>query len=208
MVEAVKTRRRRAPRGHGERLREEILSATEELLIKTGDQEAVSIRAVADAVGVTPPSIYLHFADKTDLIFAVCERHFAKFDQVVEEAGSRSDDPMESLRLRGEAYVRFGLEHPEQYRILFMTKPAEVPDGWSHERLINNAAFGHLVQAVQRCLNAGVFVDGDPVLIASGLWVVVHGLTSLLISDRGLAWPLDDLLKHVIGTYQAGLRRR
>jgi AcrR family transcriptional regulator len=207
VAEAIKTRRRRAPRGHGERLREEILTAAEKLLIRTGDQEAVSIRAVADAVGVTPPSIYLHFADKTELIFAVCERHFAKFDEVLEEAGSKSEDPAESLRLRGEAYVRFGLDHPEQYRILFMTKPADVPEGWSHERLINNAAFGHLVQAVQRCLDAGVFADGDPVLIGSGLWAVAHGLTSLLIADRGLAWPLDELLEHVLGTYQAGLRR-
>jgi len=65
-------RRRRAPRGQGRKLREEILAAAERLLRETGDQEAVSIRAVADAVGVTPPSIYLHFADKTDLIFAIC----------------------------------------------------------------------------------------------------------------------------------------
>jgi AcrR family transcriptional regulator len=207
MAEAVGTRRRRAARGHGELLREEILAAAEKLLIRTGDQGAVSIRAVADAVGVTPPSIYLHFADKNDLIFAVCERHFAKLDEVLEEAGSRSNDPAESLHLRGEAYVRFGLDHPEQYRILFMTKPADVPEGWSHDRLINNAAFGHLIQAVQRCLEAGVFPSGDPVLIASGLWALAHGITSLLIADRGLAWPLDELLDHVLGTYQGGLSR-
>jgi AcrR family transcriptional regulator len=207
LVEAVRTRRRRAARGHGDLLREEILAAAEKLLIRTGDQGAVSIRAVADAVGVTPPSIYLHFADKNELIFAVCERHFAAFDEVLEQAAAGSEDPAESLRLRGEAYVRFGLEHPEQYRILFMTKPADLPEGWSHQRLINNAAFGHLVQAVQRCLDAGVFPPGDPVLVASGLWAVVHGITSLLIADRGLAWPLDQLLEHVIGTYQKGLAR-
>ena len=66
-------RRARARRGEGPRLREEILAAATRLLAETGDEEAVSIRAVAEAVGVTPPSIYLHFADKTELIFAVCE---------------------------------------------------------------------------------------------------------------------------------------
>ena len=64
-------RRPRLPKGEGRQLRDEILVATERLLLETGSAQAVSIRAVADAVGVTPPSIYRHFADKTALIFEV-----------------------------------------------------------------------------------------------------------------------------------------
>jgi AcrR family transcriptional regulator len=202
------SRRRRARRGQGEKLREEILAATERLLIRTGDMEAVSIRAVAEEVGVTPPSIYLHFADKLELVFAVCEKHFANFDRTLEEAAAGSDDPMESLYLRGQAYVGFGLEHPEEYRILFMSKPAATPEGWSNERLMGNAAFGHLVQAVERCVESGAIGPGNPVLIASGLWTVVHGITSLLIANRGLAWPVKELVDHVVGTHIAGLRQR
>jgi AcrR family transcriptional regulator len=200
-------RRRRARRGQGEKLRDEILAAAERLLIQTGDMEQVSIRAVADEVGVTPPSIYLHFSDKLELIFEVCEKHFANFDRLLEDAAAGAQDPVESLRLRGRAYVRFGLDHPEEYRILFESKPAATPEGWSTERLMTNAAFGHLVEAVQRCLDAGLFASGNPVLIASGLWAAVHGVTSLLIANRGLAWPVDDLVDHVVGTYLAGLRQ-
>jgi AcrR family transcriptional regulator len=199
-------RRRRARRGQGEKLREEIIAATERLLIRTGDMEQVSVRAVADAVDVTTPSIYLHFADKLELVFAVCEKHFADFDRTLEEAAAQSDDPLESLRLRGQAYVRFGLEHPEEYRILFMSKPAATPEGWSNERLMGNAAFGHLVQGVDRCLEAGVIAPGNPVLVASGLWAVVHGITSLLIANRGLVWPVEELVDHVVGAHLAGLR--
>jgi AcrR family transcriptional regulator len=46
----------------------------------------VSIRAVAEAVGVTPPSIYLHFADKNELIFAICERCMDELDRATSEA--------------------------------------------------------------------------------------------------------------------------
>ena len=60
-------KRRRAPRGSGDQLRDEILDATTELLMETGHAKAVSIRSVAQRVGVTPPSIYLHFADKETL---------------------------------------------------------------------------------------------------------------------------------------------
>ena len=69
-------RRRRAPRGSGDQLRDEILDATTDLLLETGHAKAVSIRSVAKRVGVTPPSIYLHFADKDALLDAVCARYF------------------------------------------------------------------------------------------------------------------------------------
>src|SRR6185295_14050813 len=65
-------KRRRAPRGSGDQLRDEILDATTGLLLETGHAKAVSIRSVAQRVGVTPPSIYLHFADKEALLDAVC----------------------------------------------------------------------------------------------------------------------------------------
>ena len=50
-------RRSRAPRGFGDRLRDEILDAATELLLDTGHARSVSIRSVAQRVGVTPPSI-------------------------------------------------------------------------------------------------------------------------------------------------------
>src|ERR687893_1922283 len=93
--------RRRAKRGQGELLRADILAAAERLLIQTGDEGAVSIRAIADAAGVTPPSIYLHFADKTELLAAVCEVRFQDFDRYLEEATIGIDDPLDALRARG-----------------------------------------------------------------------------------------------------------
>ena len=82
-------RRSRSRRGEGEHLRDEILAAAERILIETNDQSALSIRAIAAAVGVTPPSIYLHFADRNDLVFAVCERHAEQLDRAMADGGRR-----------------------------------------------------------------------------------------------------------------------
>ena len=202
--------RPRARRGEGERLREEILAAAERLLMETDDQEAVSIRAVADAVGVTPPSIYLHFADKQDLIFAVCERHFQRFDRMAEEAAAGAADPLDALRRRGRAYIRFGLENPEHYRILFMTKPARQPAMWTPERMANAFAFWNHVAAVQACVDAGLIRAGDPLPIALQLWASVHGITALFISNPDFPWPdrerlIEDLLDLLVrGTRPGG----
>ena len=163
------------------------------------------MRAVANAAGVTPAAIYRHFTDRSELIFEVCERRFRELDRVVEEAAASSADPLESLRRRGRAYVRFGLAHPEEYRIWFMSKPGATP-GWTAERIIKGPVVTHLVQAVQACLDAGVIRPADPTLVAFGLWSAVHGLTSLLITKPAFPWPdLDGLLDHILSMQVVGL---
>ena len=67
-------------------------------------------------------------------------------------------------------------------------------------------AFQHLVDAVQRCIDAGAFRPVDPVFAATGVWTAVHGVTSLLISLPGFPWPdLDALVDHVSETQIRGL---
>src|SRR5262249_39298144 len=181
----------------GDKLRDDLLDATQRLMLESGDVDSVTIRAIAAAVGVTPPSIYLHFPDRDALIVAVCERHFEVFDAVIEQAGATTDDPLENLRRRGRAYVRFGLENPEPYRILFMTRtggerPGEASSG------AGVRAFQHLVDAVQGAIDAGAFHRVDPFLAATAVWAAVHGITSLLISLPEFPWPdIDALVDHV-----------
>jgi AcrR family transcriptional regulator len=193
MVTRVR-RRTRARRGEGDRLREEILAATEALLLKTNDADSVSIRAVAEAVGVTPPSIYMHFAHKEELILEVCERQFRVLDEVMATAAQGLDDPVEVVKAMGRAYVRFGLERPEHYRFLFMTPTPEWAIEHMTERIDEISGFGRVTAAVQRCIDEGRFKPGDAFLIACGLWTGVHGITSLLISKAAFPWPDQDTL--------------
>jgi AcrR family transcriptional regulator len=164
-------------------------------LLKTGDEGAVSIRAIADAVGVTPPSIYLHFPDKEALILAVCTEHFAQLSQASDQAVAGIDDPMARIEARGRAYITFGLEHTEPYRIMFMTK-------WvtgmrmSDEQLADTAAFDHLVDDVNAAIAARQIGGHDAFTIACGLWAMVHGMTSLLIAKPDFPWPpLDEFIQ-------------
>jgi len=185
---ASSPRRARARRGEGARLREEILAAATRLLAETDDEEAVSIRAVAEAVGVTPPSIYLHFADKTELIYAICEELFRRLDHEMAAAAAGVDDPLEELRRRGRAYVRFGLENAEAYRVLFMHHKDEIPetvDPRSWATRPRSCTWSRWCSAA----DTGVLRPADPMQLAVGLWVLVHGITSLLISLPGFPWP-------------------
>jgi AcrR family transcriptional regulator len=150
-------------------------------------------------VGVTPPSIYLHFRDKIELLYAVCEEHFRRLGEVSDAAVEGVDDPRQRIHLRGWAYIRFGLEHPEHYRIMFMGRP-DCESRMTVEQLTETACFGHLQDDVIAAMEAGLLPGGDPFTTACGLWAKVHGITSLLIAKPDFPWPsLDDLVATVSG---------
>jgi hypothetical protein len=68
----------------------------------------------------------------------------------------------------------------------------------------------HLVEVVQRCLDQGVLRPADPMRLAVGLWVLVHGLTSLLISLPGFPWPEEpeELADRLVADHLQGLLPR
>jgi AcrR family transcriptional regulator len=184
-----------------------VLAAAERLLVAAGTEDEVSIRAVAAAVGVSPAAIYLHFPDKDALMAAVCTRVFVVFDAALEAAGAAATDPIDDLHRRGRAYVEFGLANPGQYEIIFLTKKDS--DRWArtpeHERPGAQAYF-HLVAAVQRAMDAGAIRDDDAELVATGLWLCVHGITSLLMTLPDFRWPdRDVLIDHVLQAHLRGL---
>jgi AcrR family transcriptional regulator len=178
--------RRRARRGQGQALRADLLRAAMDLLRETGDEDAVSVRAVAQRVGVSVPSIYLHFADKQALLDAVCEEVFAQLHVRLREASAEGTDVFDALRRQGNAYVHFALENPEHYRIVFMKEHsagADAPDA-----VIASGAFAYLVESVRACADAGVFV-GEPVELALSLWAAARRRRALLVVKPYFPWP-------------------
>jgi AcrR family transcriptional regulator len=203
--------RHRARRGEGDRLRGEILAAAEGLLIETADESAVSIRAIADRVGVTPPSIYRHFADKDALLQSVCRAVFARLDDTLEKAASDATDPLDELIRKGHAYVEFGLAHPESYRILFMIHHAyksAMSGAVEPGDLPGSTAFLHLQDTVHRVLELGGpdAPKPDEYAMTCSVWTAVHGITSLRIAMSNFPWPtIDEQLALIVDPWRHAL---
>jgi AcrR family transcriptional regulator len=199
-------RRERARRGQGDRLREEILEAAEYLLARYGHDDAVSIRAVANRVGCTPPAIYLHFTDKAQLLFEVCGRRFAELSDRIDAAVQGKTDPLDRLTAGSQAYIAFGLENPEHYRILFMQKPLLTPEQWRDLRVSGTAGFGGLEKRVVDAISTNQ-IEGDSHQIAVAVWQLCHGIVSLMIAKPEWGWSeVDTMTHHLLGTYLKGLR--
>lgn len=172
-------KRRRSRRGDGERLASDILDAATDLLIDTGSAEAVSIRSVAQRVGVTSPSIYLHFTDKDALLTAVVARYFGQLDEAIRAAEAQAPSPLDAARAQGLAFVRFALETPELYRLAVMTPSATASD---IDMVLGTAAYSHLENNVRNLQAEGYYPPGDPRPIALQILTIMHGAASLLIA--------------------------
>jgi AcrR family transcriptional regulator len=200
--QADQLRRRRAPRGSGILLRDEILDAATELLLDTGHAKAVSIRSVAERVGVTPPSIYLHFQDKDNLLDAVCARYFEKLDDEMQRVSAGQPSTLAVLRAQGLAYVRFATATPELYRIATM---GEWRSGSNVDAALASAAFEHMRATVQTLIDDGICHPSDATTVALELWSTAHGVASLLIAKPHLPFgDVEAFTERVLGALFCG----
>jgi len=176
--------RHRARKGEGTRLREQIIAAAQQLLLERGSVAAVSIRDVAERVGVTSPAIYLHFEDKERLFYECCRQGFELFAARLVPVLTSGGSPIQRIKRMGEEYVAFGLDNSQQYLVLFGT----VPEGMPESELPNDP--GHqtlsgLVTLVAEAKTAGeIRPELDPAPTAAALWAVVHGAVHVVLTRR------------------------
>jgi len=176
-----------------------ILKATEQLLLD-GGIDAVSIRKVSDACGYSAPTIYHHFGDKRGLIDAVVEARFRVIYRVMESI-PRHSDASRYLREVVTAFIDFALEHPDHYRLLTMPLENEpnVPSAEAGRELVRTA--------LDALAEEGTLATPDVEAAFQVIWAVLHGLTSLQLSNTHYAF-VDDLTQIALDMVEAGLLRR
>ena len=167
---------RRAERRHD--LRRAILDAATELFERDG-YERFSLRQVAEVIGYSPPAIYLHFADKDDLLHHVALEGFRSFGEELQRAYDGTTEPRGRLRAIGKAYLDFGMTHRVHYRLMFMVRGEflERPAPAGYESIIDS--FGILERAVREAMEQGALRPGPVEAHSTFLWAMVHGLVSL-----------------------------
>jgi len=186
MKEAVRERNRR---GEGSKLRADILAGATALLEQAGNEEAVTLRAVAREVGISAPSIYSHFPDREAIVEAVVDGAFADFNAAIEDAANAAiaagAGPRERVRAGCAAYLRFAAERPNRYKLMFERQyriGGEVPD-------VQITGFDLLVRSIQDCVAAGISASTDAARDATAIWLALHGYATLPARLPDFPWP-------------------
>jgi len=195
--------------------RERILDAARELFVTEG-YEGVTMRKVAEKIEYSPTAIYVHFHDKEQLFLELCHSDYRRLAESFQQI-AQIPDPVERLRRIGHGYMKFGLENPNHYRMMFMTSHPPLPEGAEKEMGKGNPeedAYEFLRQTVQEVLHAGAFRPDltDIDLIAQTLWAGVHGVVSLEIAkgdDDWIPWvPIEKRANAIIDGFLRGLLRQ
>ena len=192
-------RRRRARRGDGLRLRDEIVEAASDMLASTGEVGALSLRGVARAIGIAPTSSYLHFHDLDELVLAVKTGYFTRFGEALDAAARAAGSvPTARVRARALAYVEYGTNNPGRYRTMF-SSPLLPPALARAVRDSGVAVFG----ALRDEITAAVDPREDAGLGSVHLWTALHGIVTLRAARPTFDWPdlrceIDSLVPRVL----------
>jgi AcrR family transcriptional regulator len=184
------TTRERNRRGHGGRLRADILTAAAELLDETGTEQAVTLRAVARKVGISAPSIYAHFDDRQAILLAVVQEAFAELTEALSTAGP-------DLRAVSRAYLDFAATRPQRYRVMFgglwnavdAVDSAAITAGEVTE--LGREALAVLVGALDAAVADSSSTSTDTAADAIALWLGLHGLAHQRTVSSAFPWPAD-----------------
>jgi AcrR family transcriptional regulator len=164
-------------------LRQIIIDAALKIFVNEG-YEKTSLRNIAESIEYSPGTIYLHFKDKDELLFAVHEVAFTKFFELMAPL-LLINDPKERLLQMGHIYIRFAYDNPELYGLMFMDKAPmnclETSDGaWVSGQMALNL----LRTTVTQCFEDLNLNEFEIDVYTTSIWSFVHGLTSLGIRDR------------------------
>ena len=165
--------------------------------------EALSLRRVAAAAGVSPAAPYHHFKNKSDLLAAVAEEGFRRLHGAMTRAvkGAQPGDVVNRLRGMGRAYVRFAVRNSHYFRVMFRPELARAhepdPESWGQR------TFSYLIAMIQE----GMGETGEPsdAIMKEALfaWSIVHGLSSLWIDgtvgveEPYSGWGYEKLAEYV-----------
>lgn len=180
----------------------EIAAEAAKLFAKHG-YDATPVRSIAEAAGVTCPTLYYHFGSKEGLAQALLLKPLQGISATLERLLARSDDPLDLLVEAAEAYFAFSRSDPDRSRFLYAVMFGPLGQGLAAEidaRFRANA--GLLLEIGHRLAAAGVVAPGSVGDLILGLRGQVVIRTMDFLYREGTLGP--DLARQVVGQVLLG----
>lgn len=200
---------------HKEELKGDILKAAKELFLERG-YEATSIRNIAEKIEYSPATVYLYYKDKDEIMHAL---HQEGFKMLVDYFISLQNipKPFDRLKALGHAYIKFSLDNPEMYKLIFvMPEPMDHLDSCKVNNCMNEAtwdegenAFNVLRNTLSQCQQDGYFTTLETDGLTFMIWSTMHGLCMLrntghlehVAEKKNITADTDSLMMHIYDTF-------
>lgn len=153
------------------------------LLLRNEGIDGLSLRKLAEKVGVSRMAPYHHFKDKHELLCALAAQGFDHLDQLMSDANLvPSDNLEEQLRSFVRGYLRFATSQPERYDLMFGRPIWKTGTPSDELKQIAYSTFRHYAEKVGGMISNGRLPEGsNPLRLAQASWATLHGLCRLMI---------------------------
>jgi AcrR family transcriptional regulator len=157
---------------------------------------AVSLRAIARALGWSAPALYRYYDSKDALLAAIRAEGFRKMQTILEGARLQARDPEDGIRKAMTAYLRFAMTQTELFRLMYELDQGAIAD-YPHVFRERRKAFAEAEKIAQAVIDAGA-ASGDANRLAHLFWVNVHGLATLALANQlDLGQSYKDLVRPI-----------
>lgn len=168
-----------------ENTKTQLLTEARDLFLEVGISK-FSLREVARRAGVSAAAVYRHFDDKEALFGQVCGMGLEIFYGYLVKALA-GKTPRARLDICSQQYLRFGLENPRDYRLIFMGDREAYQEFAGAEDFTVEArgpTFQFLMDRVRECMEASIMKSANVEETAATIWAHVHGLVSLRLAGQ------------------------
>ncbi|MBV8375399.1 MAG: TetR/AcrR family transcriptional regulator [Verrucomicrobia bacterium] len=199
----------RKKKGQGSLRRAEILDAAKQLFVEEG-YAATTIRRIAAKLGISSTALYVYFPDKEAILLEICDATFTKLIQELDSVRREATPPLDALAKCLERYIRFGLDHPHEYELTFVTRGSKDLHSLKPENeKLGMQAFAQFTDCVDAVVRAGLTKTPDTHRLTQQLWAAIHGLVSLLILKPDFRWAeLNSLISGHVRMLIDGVRKK
>ena len=164
-------------------LRDQILEISRHYVYTEG-HASLSMRKIANEVGVTATSIYLHFKNKDDLIHTLIEESVDEMSQAIIESADQYNSTIDKFEAIIKTYAEFALSNAEKYQIIFAVQPNSIAKYPKEKFRKIRKVYRLLESVILKGINEGIMELDEPLIAAYSIWAQLHGVIAVILNQR------------------------
>ena len=185
-----------------EKIKDNIIEAAMKLILEMGFSN-MSMRKLADGVGMSATNIYYYYSSKDEIYLNIQIKGFQALQKQLEKINTPENDPVQTLRKMIQGYLEFGFSNPDYYQIMLNSdtpryleykdknKKMEPIAFKAKQMAINAIAVPLKVMEQISSVNADVPAN-DNYFRAYQLWITLHGI--VILNNRNILLELDEII--------------
>ena len=167
---------------HAESTSERIAAAARSILVKEG-AEAVTMRRIAQATGITAMAIYRHFPNRDGVLNAIADAGFDALAAQLMAQRYTGNSRRRLLRLF-DVFLDFALANPRLFELMFL-KPRKGARRYPRDFKAGASPTANLTaDLLRQGMSAGLFRKDDPWEITFEMGALLQGLVMLHLGGR------------------------